>query len=519
MILVWLILAPLAGGLLAWYFGRLRAIFARQISVLTLTVMLGLVLIIFVQSNAAINNPNMYGKWLAEIRLEWIPQIGAGFHLAADGLSLLLLLLTVFLGLAAVASSWTEIKERVGFFHLILLWVLAGITGVFLAMDLFLFYVLWELMLVPMYFLIALWGHENRSYAAFKFFLFTQAGGLIMLVAILGLYFIHGRQAGQYTFEYMRLLGTSMGHLTELLLMSGFFLAFAVKLPAVPFHTWLADAHTEAPTAGSVVLAGLLLKTGAYGLIRFIVPMFPNAAAEFAPACMVIAIIGVIYGAVMAFAQTDLKRLIAYTSISHMGFVLLGVFIWSEIALQGAVMQIICHGIATGALFIIAGAIQERTGTRDIGLMGGLWETAPRMGAVALFFGMASLGLPGLGNFIGEFLVLLGSYRVNVLIAAIAAAGIIGATVYSLWFIQRVFQGQNARIRKMDDLAVREMAVMAVMIAALLWLGLFPQRVFDTSRQAFRNFQGAAVSVELRTPAQRAEGKAWRGHFQEGFME
>jgi len=511
-ILVWLILAPLAGGPIAWYFGRQRPVWARWISMLTLAVMLGLVLKIFML--------NIYGPWLVEIRWEWIPQIGAGFHLAVDGLSLLLLLLTVFLGVAAVASSWTEIEERVGFFHLILLWVLAGIIGVFLAMDLFLFYVFWELMLVPMYFLIALWGHENRRYAAFKFFLFTQAGGLIMLIAILGLYFVHGRESGQYTFDYMTLLGTSMGRVTELLLMSGFLIAFAVKLPVVPFHTWLPDAHTEAPTAGSVVLAGLLLKTGAYGLLRFVVPLFPNAVSQFAPAAMVIAVVGIIYGAVMAFAQSDLKRLVAYTSISHMGFVLLGVFVMSEVALQGVVMQIICHGIATGALFIIAGALQERVRTREMDRMGGLWETAPRLGAAGLFFALASLGLPGLGNFVGEFLILLGSYRVNIGITVIASLGIVGATVYSLWFIQCVFHGRNNNDWKVRDLSIRETAVMIVMIAALLWLGLFPQQVFNTSRQALRNLRSpSAVAAELKGQAPRDEGDARAEFFSPGGIE
>jgi NADH-quinone oxidoreductase subunit M len=511
MILVWLIIIPLAGGLLAWHAGRLRPVWARWISLLTLTVMFGLVLKLFAQNSAGVNGPHMSGPWLAEIGWEWIPQIGAGFHLAVDGLSLLLLLLTVFLGIAAVVSSWTEIEERAGFFHLNLLWILAGIIGVFLAIDLFLFYVFWELMLVPMYFLIALWGHENRRYAAFKFFLFTQAGGLLMLIAILGLFFVHGRESGQYTFDYMLLLGTSMKPMTEFLLMSGFFIAFAVKLPVVPLHTWLPDAHTEAPTAGSVILAGLLLKTGAYGLLRFVVPLFPHATSEFALAAMIIAVAGILYGAVMAFAQTDLKRLVAYTSISHMGFVLLGIFVRSETALQGALMQIICHGIATGALFIIAGAIQERTRTREIGSMGGLWETAPRMGGVGLFFALASLGLPGLGNFVGEFLVLLGSYRVNVWIAAVAAAGVVTATVYSLRIVQRVFHGPNKNNWRVRDLSVREMAVMTVMMAALLWLGLFPQQVFNTSRQAIGNLRSAAASPEPKDQLLVIEGSGRTG--------
>ena len=354
------------------------------------------------------------GPWLADMKLPWIPQLGASIHLAMDGLSLVLVGLTVFLGIMSVLCSWTEIRDRAGFFHFNLLWTLSGILGVFLALDLFLFYFFWELMLVPMYFLISIWGHENREYASYKFFIFTQAGGLLMLLSILGLYFIHGRDTGVYTFDYTLLLGTSMSPAAAFWLMLGFFVAFAVKLPAIPIHTWLPDAHTEAPTAGSVILAGLLLKTGAYGLLRFVLPLFPDASATMALAAMVIAVTGIIYGAVLAFGQNDLKRLVAYTSVSHMGFVLLGIFAGNLISLSGAVMQMVAHGVSTGALFILVGMIQERIHTRDMDRMGGLWSLVPRLSAVGLVFALASLGLPGFGNFVGEFLVLSGSYRAGI---------------------------------------------------------------------------------------------------------
>lgn len=492
MILLWMIIIPLAGGLAAWYAGRVRPAWARWVSLITSLLMCWISVNVWVGHYASLNGMDIHGPWILEISLTWIPPLGAGFHLAADGLSLLLLILTSFLGLVAVASSWTEISERVGFFYLNLLWILAGIIGVFLAVDLFLFYFFWELMLVPMYFLIALWGHENRRYAAFKFFIFTQAGGLLMLISILGIYFVHGKATGNYSFDYSALLGTPMSSRTEFWLMLGFFISFAVKLPVVPVHNWLPDAHTEAPTAGSVVLAGLLLKTGAYGLLRFVVPLFPHASAEFAPAAMTLAVSGIIYGAVTAFGQTDIKRLVAYTSVSHMGFVLLGVFVWSDIALQGTVMQIICHGLATGALFIIVGALQERIHTREMGRMGGLLETVPRMAALTVFFCLASLGLPGLGNFVGEFLILLGAYKASVAITAIAAAGIVGATVYSLWIVQRVFHGPNERQWKIPDFSVREMAVMSVLMLSLVWLGLHPQPVLNTSRQAIGNLKKIA---------------------------
>ncbi len=397
-----------------------------------------------------------------------------------DGLSLLMVMLTAFLGIMSVAASWTEIKGRVGFFHFNLMWSLAGIIGVFLSLDLFLFYFFWELMLVPMYFLIALWGHENRVYAAVKFFIFTQLSGLLMLAAILGLYFVHAGATGISTFDYSQLLGTTMSSTKAIFLMLGFVIAFIVKLPAIPFHTWLPDAHTEAPTAGSVILAGLLLKTGAYGLIRFAVPLFPQAAFAFAPVAMTLGVMGILYGAVLAFGQNDLKRLVAYTSVSHMGFVLLGVFAWNELALQGAVIQMICHGISTGALFIIVGALQERIHTRDLEDMGGFWTTAPRMGGVGLFFGLASLGLPGLGNFVGEFLVLLGAYKVSMPIAAVAAVGLVFATVYSLWMIQRTFFGPGKEGPGVLDLKLREMAVISLMIAVIVWIGLYPQPVMNT---------------------------------------
>jgi NADH-quinone oxidoreductase subunit M len=268
-----------------------------------------------------------------------------------------------------------------------------------------------------------------------------------------------------------------------------------VKLPAVPFHTWLADAHSEAPTAGSVVLAGLFLKTGAYGLMRFGVPLFPEAAAELAPMAMSLGVIGVLYGAKLAFAQRDLKRMVAYTSVSHMGFVLLGIFAWNTWALQGVVMQVICHGLSTGALFIIAGALQDRLHTRDLDRMGGLWRTMPRMAGAALFFALASLGLPGLGNFVGELLILLGAFAVNRAMTAMAALGLVAAAVYSLWLVQRVFHGEAPVIRKLRDLSLGEAVVMSGLIVSLVWLGLRPQAVLDTARPALEALQTSSMEV------------------------
>jgi NADH-quinone oxidoreductase subunit M len=484
MILTALVFIPLLGGLLSWALDRWRPSMSRWISLLALAAELSLL-----SFTGTVLMTTYDVKWIFEINRLWIPQFGIHFHLAMDGLSFILVALTVLLGIIAVISSWTEIKTRVGFFHLNLMAVLAGIIGVFLSLDLFLFYFFWELMLVPMYFLIAIWGHENRAYASFKFFIFTQLSSLMMLMAIIALYFIHGKSTGTYTFDYKELLSTSMSSSTSMWLMLGFLVAFAVKLPVVPLHSWLPDAHTEAPTAGSIILAGLLLKTGAYGILRFIFPLFPQAAYSFAPVAMSLAIAGIIYGAIMAFAQTDIKRLVAYTSVSHMGFVLLGVFVWNGLALQGAVMQIICHGISTGSLFFIVGALHERTDTRDINRLGGLWSAVPRMAAIALFFALASLGLPGLGNFVAEFLVLLGTYKMNIMISALAAAGLVTATIYSLWMIQTTFFGSNREGWKIPDFSMREMVAMAFMIISLLWLGLYPQPVLNIAGQSLDTLQ------------------------------
>ena len=496
MILIWLIIVPTAAGLLAWPMGGRHPRWSRWISLVALAINLILALILLMHS-AELLTITPGGAWLAEINLTWIPQLGISFHLAADGLSLVLVLLTAFLGMTAVGSAWTEIKERVGFFYFNLMWVLAGITGVFLALDLFLFYFFWEMMLVPMYFIIVIWGHENRIYAAIKFFLFTQISGLLMLLAIIGLYFVHGQNTGVYTFDYQQLLGTSMSEITAMWLMLGFLVAFLVKLPALPVHTWLPDAHTEAPTPGSVILAGLLLKTGAYGLLRFVVPLFPGAAFNFAPVAILLAILGILYGALLAFSQTDLKRLVAYTSVSHMGFVLLGVFVWNELALQGVVLQILCHGISTGALFILVGSIQERIHTRDIGRMGGRWVAMPRLAGVAMIFALASLGLPGLGNFVSEILILFGTYRISVAAAVLATLGLIGATIYALWMIQAAFHGPDKKGWELADLSIRETAVMGAMIAVILWLGLYPQPVFKTTTPALHHLEQTAIAEQI----------------------
>ncbi len=477
------------GGTVAWIADKMNPHAARNISLVTVAASF-LVILFYTFSNLDQINTIAPAAWLVDLKTTWIPQFGISIHFAMDGLSLVMIILTLFLGLLSVLISWTEIKERKGFYYFNLLWILAGIIGVFTALDLFLFYFFWEIMLSPMYFLIGIWGHERKIYAAYKFFIYTQASGLLMFLSILGLYFLHGKASGVYSFDYVDLLGTKAEPRMAMLLMSGFLIAFSVKLPVVPVHNWLPDAHTQAPTAGSLILAGLLLKTGAYGIIRFAIPFFPDAAHAFAPYGMILGTIGIIYGAKLAFSQTDLKRLVAYTSVSHMGFVMLGVFAFNELSYQGVVMQMVTHGISTGALFILVGFIYERAHTRDINSFGGLWSQVPKLGTMTLIFALASLGLPGLGNFIAEFLVLSGSFKANMIVTAVASIGLVLGTVYSLRIFQRVFQGPKIKEWTMTDLNWREIAVIGSLVIVILWLGLYPQPVIDMVKPVITNVLG-----------------------------
>ena len=496
MILLAYILIPAAAAPLAWLLGRARPSLARWTAVVATAAPLALAVAQWTVQRASITAalPSSVGSttmdlsqapWIAHLRLDWIPQLHISFLLAEDGLSLILLVLTFGLGLLAVLSSWRGVHERVGFFHFMVLWTVAALAGVFLALDLFLFYFFFEMMLVPMYFIIAVWGYERRIYAAIKFFIFTQASGLLMLIAILALYFRGG------TFDFTELVVRGVGNGAPIWLMLGFFAAFAVKLPAFPVHSWLPDAHTEAPTAGSVILAGVLIKVGAYGFLRFLVPLFPHFALDspFRTVALALAVTGIIYGAVLAYAQRDLKRLVAYTSVSHMGFVLLGVFAWTPLALTGVVLEIVCHAFSTGALFMLVGSLQERIHTRDMERMGGLWGVAPRMGGTTLFFALASLGLPGLGNFIAEFLILTGTWQVSKWAATLGAVGLVFATVYALWMMQRAFHGPETHGWTFRDLVPREIGMFAAMIAVLVVLGFYPQPLIATARQGLQLLQ------------------------------
>jgi len=412
--------------------------------------------------------------WLLVEDQAWIPRLGIRYSLALDGISLVLVLLTAFLSVLCVLVSWKEIDERLKAFHFFLLSMQTGVLGVFLATDLFLFYLFWELQVIPMFFLIGIWGHENRIFATIKFVLFSIAGSLLMLIAIISLYFLHGSQTGHYTFSLVALIRTPLAHNVEMWLYAAFLLAFAIKVPMFPVHTWLPDAHTEAPTAGSVILAGLLLKTGAYALLRFAFPLFPNAARDSLPLLIVLGLIGLLYAAWIALAQSDLKRLVAYSSISHMGLIVIGLAVWNTITLSGALLLMVNHGLTTSALFILVGMLSERTGSREFSRFGGLWKTMPAFSSFFLLFGMASLGLPGLNNFVSEILILLGTFKERPAIGVTAFAGIVFVLVYGLRMIQDTIFGKASKNGAYPDLTLREAAVLAPLAVAVVVLGLHP---------------------------------------------
>ena len=428
----------------------------------------------------------------AEFRA-WMQSPVINYHLGVDGISLFLVLLTTFLTPLAILASWKGITERVRSFFVMLLVLETGMIGVFVALDLFLFFLFWEVMLVPMYFIIGIWGHERRIYAAVKFVLYTMAGSILMLVAILWLY----RLTGTFDLPVIQQLlsdGTVLLPVrTEMLLFGAFFLAFAIKVPLFPLHTWLPDAHVEAPTAGSVILAGILLKMGIYGLLRFCLPLFPDASRSFAPYIAVLAIIGVVYGALVAMVQPDLKKLIAYSSVSHLGLVVLGVFAFNVISIQGAVYQMLNHGVSTGALFLVAGMLYDRRHTHLISAFGGLATPMPALAALYLFVCLSSLGLPMLNGFVGEFLLLLGTWEHNAKWAAWAAIGVILSAVYLLWSYQRVFFGQatQERNRTLPDASIRERVMLFTMAAVILWMGvaspMFTRRIAASSEQVLKH--------------------------------
>ncbi len=434
----------------------------------------------------------------------WMPALGIGYHVGIDGISLLLVLLTAFLTPIALASARHAIEERVKEFVVTMLVLETGMLGVFVSLDVFLFYVFWEAMLIPMYLVIGVWGGSNRVYAAVKFVLYTLVGSLLMLVAILALYFQHGTATGVYTFDLPVLVRwVTPAGLGQDLMFLAFALAFAVKVPLFPFHTWLPDAHVEAPTAGSVILAGVLLKMGTYGFLRFCLPLFPDASLSFGPLIFALAVVGILYGACVSTVQPDLKKLVAYSSVSHLGYVMLGLFTLTPQGLVGGVIQMVNHGLSTGALFLMVGMIYERRHTRLIADFGGLWKVMPAFSSLFLLVSLSSLGLPGLNGFVGEFLILLGVFQVNRTLAVLATVGIILAAVYMLWMYQRVIFGEitHEENRGLRDLTPREWAVLVPVVLFIVWIGVYPL-AFTGKTEA--SVQALIAEVESKASVSRA---------------
>ena len=436
-------------------------------------------------------------------RHAWIPTFGISYSVGVDGISLFLLVLTGFLTPLALLSSWEAVHKRTRAFCMCILLLESAMLGVFVSIDLFLFYVFWDAMLIPMYLLIGIWGYDRRVYAAVKFMLYTMTGSVLMLLAILGMAALNNSTTGQYSFDLVTLYGLQVPPNLQFWFFLAFALAFAIKVPLFPFHTWLPDAHVEAPTAGSVILAGVLLKMGTYGLLRFAFPLFPLAASFFAPYLATFAVIGIIYGALVAMVQPDMKKLVAYSSVSHLGFVVLGIAAMNTQGVQGAVYQMLNHGVSTGGLFLIVGMLSDRRHTRLISEFGGLKKVMPRLVAVFLIITLSSIGLPGLNGFVGEFLILLGAFTWNPRLAAFAATGMVLSAVYMLWMFQRVNYGPitNEKNASLKDLSPREWATILPIVALALLMGILPNlflRPMAPSVERLLNQvrQGAPVQIK-----------------------
>jgi NADH-quinone oxidoreductase subunit M len=430
----------------------------------------------------------------------WITAFGITYFVGVDGISLLLLVLTGFLTPLALLSSWESIHKKTKGFCIFVLLLESAMMGVFVSLDLFLFYVFWDAMLVPMYFLIGIWGYERRVYASIKFILYTMAGSVLMLLAILGLAYVHSTTRGGYSFDLLALYDMRIDPHLQFFFFLAFALAFAIKVPLFPFHTWLPDAHVEAPTAGSVLLAGVLLKMGTYGFVRFAFPLFPTAALFFAPYLAGLAVVGIIYGALVAMVQPDLKKLVAYSSVSHMGFVVLGIAAMNTQGVQGAVYQMLNHGVSTGGLFLIVGMLSDRRHTRLISEFGGLKKVMPHLVAAFLIITLSSIGLPGLNGFVGEFLILLGAFRWDVRLAAFAATGVVLSATYMLWMFQRVNYGPvSEKNAALADMQPREWVILAPIVALTILMGVLPN--------LFLNPIGPSVERLLNQVHQNASGR------------
>jgi len=502
-----LVVLPLLGGAALLLTPRDRPGVTRQLALVFSLVAFALSLAMWMGFDAS------SAEYQFVERYTWLPDFGISYHVGIDGISLLLVVLTTFLTPIALLCSWESVENRVREFSFFMLALEAAMIGVFVSLDLFLFYLFWDAMLIPMYFLIGIWGYDRRIYAAVKFILYTMAGSVLMLIAIIWMAYHHQAVTGVPSFDLVDLLALNVPTVLQTWLFLAFAVAFAIKVPLFPFHTWLPDAHVEAPTAGSVILAGVLLKMGTYGLLRFAFPLFPEAALQFAPYIAVLAVIGIVYGALVAMVQPDMKKLVAYSSVSHLGIVVLGICALNINGVQGAVYQMLAHGVSTGGLFLIVGMLSDRRHTRQISEYGGLKSVAPQLVAAFLLVTLASIGLPGMNGFVGEFLILIGAFNGAFdpsnarYYTAVAATGVILSAVYMLWMFQRVNYGPmtNAKNRGLRDLSVREWFVIAPVCAMAIFMGVLPQVFLAPMGPAVRKtVQQVVGSAPVNTAAEVA---------------
>ena len=506
-----LVLLPLLGVLIvAWIDGR------REKLIHTVALAVSLVVFAVTLLMWARFDPSS-GDFQFVERYRWIPSFGVEYFVGVDGISLLLVVLTGFLTPLALLSSWESIHARVKAFAMFILGLEAAMIGVFISLDLFLFYVFWDAMLIPMYFLIGIWGYDQRVYAAIKFILYTLSGSVLMLVAILTLGYYHSVATGAPSFDLLRLYELQLPGWLQFWGFLAFAIAFAIKVPIFPFHTWLPDAHVQAPTAGSVILAGVLLKMGTYGLVRFAFPLFPDAALYFAPLIGVAAVIGIIYGALVAMVQPDLKKLVAYSSVSHLGFVALGISAMNIQAVQGAVYQMLAHGVSTGALFLIVGMLSDRRHTRLIAEFGGLKKVMPKLSSAFLVVMLASIGLPGLNGFVGELLILIGTFRWDPRMASIAAFGVLLSAVYMLWMFQRVNYGPvvHEANTTLPDLTTRERFTLWPAVAMAVFMGVFPMVFLRPMEPSVAR----VIDHVRRNQGQTVEVAPWKARSEDGIRE
>ena len=504
-ILSLIIFSPLLGVLLLLFVDRERSELAKWIALLAS----GVTMLISLPLYFAFDIDGPAFQFVE--RVSWISAWGVEYHLGLDGISLFLVLLTTLLTFISVLSAWTAVTKNVREFMITMLLLEVGMNGVFVALDVFLFYVFWELMLFPMYFLIGVWGSERRLYAAIKFVVYTMSASVLMLVAILTLYYLNYQSTGELTFSLLEWYKLRVGFPAQYWLFAAFALAFAVKVPMFPFHTWLPDAHVEAPTAGSVILAGVLLKMGTYGFVRFAMPLFPVATHAFLPYLIGLAVIGILYGALVCMVQPDMKKLVAYSSVSHMGFVMLGLFALNFQGVQGGLLQMLNHGVSTGGLFLLVGMLYERRHTKAIAEFGGLMKVMPIYATFFLIFVLSSIGLPGLNGFVGEYLILVGAFQVEPVAAVLAAFAVILAAIYLLWMYQRVFFGKitNEANAGLKDLPLREILVLAPLVVLIVWVGVYPKPFLDRMEPAaLRLIDMVQSHAEVR-PADDPPSTVW----------